>query len=193
MPAHNPIQLIVGLGNPGEKYAHTRHNVGAWYVEKLAAEWGLKLHQESKFQGRIASFEVAGHKGWLLLPSTYMNASGQSVRAITQFFHIPAETVLVIHDELDFTPGTIRLKEQGGHGGHNGLRDIIQHLKTDHFLRLRIGIGHPGHRDAVHDYVLSNPSKDDKSLIIQAIEQSFALIPELLKGDIQKAMQILHS
>ncbi len=191
--AQSSIRLIVGLGNPGEKYEHTRHNAGAWFVEALAAEWGVKLRLEAKFQGLVAPFNSAGHNGWLLLPTTFMNASGQSVRSISQFYQIPPEGILVAHDELDFPPGTVRLKEQGGHGGHNGLRDIMQHLKTDRFHRLRVGIGHPGDRNEVLNYVLNPPSKQDKMLIVDAIQQSFQVLPDLLVGDIQKAILKLHT
>lgn len=191
--AHSAIRLIVGLGNPGEKYANTRHNAGAWFVEQLATEWGVKLHLENKFHGRAAPFSFNGHNGWLLLPTTFMNASGQSVRAFSQFYQIPPEAILVAHDELDFPAGTVRFKEQGGHGGHNGLRDIMQHLSTDRFNRLRVGIGHPGHRSEVLNYVLDAPSKQDKTLIIEAIQHSFLVLPELIAGDIQQAIQKLHT
>lgn len=191
--SQHPIRLIVGLGNPGENYTRTRHNAGAWFVEALATAWGVKLHFESKFHGNVAAFNIDGHSGWLLLPMTFMNASGQSVRALSQFYHLTPEMILVAHDELDFDPGTIRLKEQGGHGGHNGLRDIMQHLKTDHFQRLRIGIGHPGQRSEVHNYVLNAPNKSDQSRIDDSIQQGINILPELLAGNIQKAIQKLHT
>ncbi|HVV69694.1 MAG TPA: aminoacyl-tRNA hydrolase [Gammaproteobacteria bacterium] len=191
--AHSAIRLIVGLGNPGEKYVNTRHNAGAWFVEQLATEWGIKLLVETKFHGKAAPFSFQGQRGWLLLPTTFMNASGQSVRAFSQFYQIPPEAILVAHDELDFPAGTIRFKEQGGHGGHNGLRDIMQHLSTDRFNRLRIGIGHPGQRSEVLNYVLAPPSKQDKCLITEAIQQSFSILPELVTGDIQQAIQKLHT
>jgi len=188
-----PIQLLVGLGNPGEQYARTRHNAGAWWVERLAADLGIPLRVEAKFHSRTASINIAGHAGFILQPTTFMNLSGQSVRAISQFYHISPENILVVHDELDFPAGTVRLKKGGGHGGHNGLRDIMQHLQTDGFYRLRLGIGHPGHRSQVHDYVLSRPSLHDFSLICEAIDRSFGVLPELMKGDAEKAMQKLHT
>lgn len=188
-----PIQLLVGLGNPGEEYAHTRHNAGAWWVERLALDLGVKLRSETKFRSKTATINIAGHAGFLIQPSTFMNLSGQPVRAISQFYRIPPESILVVHDELDFPVGTVRLKKGGGHGGHNGLRDIMQQLQTDGFYRLRLGIGHPGHRSQVHDYVLNRPSLHDFSLICEAINQSIAVLPELMSGDAEKAMQKLHT
>lgn len=188
-----PIQLIVGLGNPGTQYADTRHNAGAWFVEHLATKEGAQLRFQNKFHGDTATIELAQHKGFLLIPATFMNASGQAVRAISQFYQIPPEAILVAHDELDFPVGTVRLKKGGGHGGHNGLRDIMQHLQTDGFYRLRLGIGHPGQRSEVHDYVLGRPSAHDRVLIQQAIDQSQTVLPDLLTGNIEKAMQVLHT
>lgn len=189
----SPIQLFVGLGNPGEEYQATRHNAGAWFVEQLCQKWGLDLQFENKFHGLLASAVIQGQKVRLLVPTTFINASGQAIRAVSQFYQIPPEAILVAHDELDFAPGVIRLKQEGGHGGHNGLRDTIQHLHTDHFNRLRIGIGHPGQRHQVHDYVLSRPKKEETALIMGAINQSFNLLDLLLKGDIQAAMLQLHT
>jgi PTH1 family peptidyl-tRNA hydrolase len=188
-----PIQLIVGLGNPGAQYAETRHNAGAWWVEKLAAEFNSSLRSENKFHGSAATIELAHHKGILFIPSTFMNASGQAVRAISQFYQIPPEGILVAHDELDFPVGTVRLKKGGGHGGHNGLRDIMQHLHTDGFYRLRLGIGHPGQRSEVHNYVLGKPSAQDHASIQHAIGQACAVLPDLMAGNIEKAMQVLHT
>lgn len=188
-----PIQLLVGLGNPGEEYARTRHNAGAWWAERLVHNLDIQLRLEAKFHAKVAAINISGHAGFLMQPTTFMNLSGQSVRAISQFYHIPPDAILVIHDELDFPVGTVRLKKGGGHGGHNGLRDIMQHLQTDQFHRLRLGIGHPGHRNQVHDYVLSRPSVHDFSLICDAIDQSILILPELMSGDVEKAMQILHS
>ncbi len=189
----DPIRLIVGLGNPGPEYAATRHNAGAWFAERLAKQWQLALRFENKFQGQLAAYTSAEHKVLVLIPSTFMNLSGQAVRAITQFYQIPPTSILVAHDELDFPPGVVRLKRGGGHGGHNGLRDIMHHLHTDNFYRLRLGIGHPGDRSQVHDYVLNKPSKQDYTLILEAIDQALSIIPELLIGVIEKAMQKLHT
>lgn len=186
------IKLIVGLGNPGSDYANTRHNVGACFIEKLAEESQQTLRNESKFFGLVAQINLAGESSYLLLPTTYMNESGQSIQAIAKFYKISPEEILVAHDELDLPVGTIRLKENGGHGGHNGLRDTISHLHTDKFYRLRIGIGHPGHKDHVTPYVLSNPSNSDKNLILNAIDEGLRVLPDILAGNFQKAMQVLH-
>lgn len=188
-----PIQLLVGLGNPGQEFTATRHNAGAWWIEKLASDLNVTLRTETKFHGKVARITVSNHDSFLLLPDTFMNLSGQSVRAITQFYRIPPQAILIVHDELDFSAGVIRLKKGGGHGGHNGLRDIIQRLNSHDFYRLRLGIGHPGHRSQVHDYVLSPPSKHDYTLITDAIEQSMIILSELLQGNIEKAMQLLHT
>lgn len=186
------IKLIVGLGNPGTEYAKTRHNVGAWLVKTLAERENQELRKESKFFGLAAKINVADHPCWLVEPTTYMNESGRSVAAIAQFYKITPQEILVAHDELDFPAGTIRLKENGGHGGHNGLRDIIQCLGTPDFYRLRIGIGHPGHKDRVTPYVLSEPSRGDKELIISSLDSAMRYLPELMEGEIQKVMRELH-
>ena len=187
------IELIVGLGNPGAQYAKTRHNVGAWFVEQLAEKEGAALRNEPKFHGLIARIYSDGSPCWLLEPTTFMNESGQSVAACARFYKIPIESILVIHDELDFPAGTIRIKEGGGHGGHNGLRNITQHLQSKNFYRLRIGIGHPGHKDRVTPYVLSDPSKTDRGLILETIQEGIAVIPDLIAGEMQRAFRYLHS
>lgn len=186
------IKLIVGLGNPGSKYAKTRHNVGAWFVEKLAEEYQQTLHNESKFFGLIARINIFGKWCWLLRPTTYMNESGQSIQALAKFYKIKAEKILVAHDELDFPAGKIRIKESGGHGGHNGLRDTISHLHANNFYRLRIGIGHPGHKDHVTPYVLGEPSRSDKKLIMNAVDEGLRTVRDLMAGDFQRAMRALH-
>ncbi len=187
------IQLIVGLGNPGPQYAPTRHNVGAWFVEQLARRESETLRNESKFFGHAAKLTSFSTPCWLLNPSTYMNESGKAVNALAQFYKISPENILVAHDELDFSAGEIRLKEGGGHGGHNGLRDIINHLGTKDFLRLRIGIGHPGHKDRVTPYVLSPPAKKDKVLIDGAIDDGLAVSGDLINGNLQTAFRYLHN
>jgi peptidyl-tRNA hydrolase, PTH1 family len=187
------IQLIVGLGNPGAEYADTRHNVGAWFVEALAAQSGDTLRSETKFRGIVAKTTAFNTPCWLLNPSTYMNESGQSVIAIALFYKIPPQSILVVHDELDFPAGTIRIKASGGHGGHNGLRDITRHLKTNEFYRLRIGIGHPGDKDRVTPYVLGRPSRSDQQEIQQSIDEGLMAIDDLVAGNFQKAFQFLHS
>lgn len=181
----------MGLGNPGPKYAKTRHNVGAWLVEELANQNHLSLRTEPKFSGQVACLDSKDQFCWLLIPNTFMNESGRSVQAVAKFYKISAEEILVAHDELDFPAGTIRLKVGGGHGGHNGLRDIIQCLGNP-FYRLRIGINHPGHRDLVTPYVLGEPSNQDRNKITQAIEEVLPIIPDLLAGEIDRAFRNLH-
>lgn len=185
------VRLIVGLGNPGLKYAQTRHNVGAWLLTALARQENLSLKTESKFFGQCALWNSYAQPCWILIPNTFMNESGRAVQAIASFYKIAMEEILVAHDELDFPAGVIRLKSGGGHGGHNGLRDIIQRMGGA-FYRLRIGIGHPGHRDQVTPYVLGEPSLHDKEKINQAINEALAIIPDLLCGEIDRAFRYLH-
>ena len=188
------IKLIVGLGNPGSEYRGTRHNAGADFVEALARHSGSPLNAESKFYGLTGRITLSGHDLRLLIPTTFMNRSGQSVAAMAQFFKITPEQILVAHDELDIAPGTARFKRGGGHGGHNGLRDIVPALGNNKdFYRLRIGIGHPGHASKVTGYVLSAPSQLDRSRIDACIDEAIAALPLLLDGDPTKAMTRLHS
>ena len=187
------IRLIVGLANPGKQYADTRHNVGAWFLHELARQSQVSLSPESKFHGLAANANIGGVQCRLLEPTTYMNESGRAVRSIAQFYKLKADEVLVVHDELDFEPGTIRLKQGGGHGGHNGLRDIVACLGTPGFYRLRIGIGHPGDRHKVTGYVLGQPSKSDKIAIERSIDDGLRVIDDLLAGEFEKAMHYLHS
>ena len=186
------IKLIVGLGNPGAEYAKTRHNVGAWFVESLAEQKNQQLRKENKFFGLVAKINIDDHPCWLFEPTTYMNESGKAVAAIAKFYKIAPQEILIAHDELDFPAGTTRLKENGGHGGHNGLRDIIQCLGAHDFYRLRIGIGHPGYKDRVTPYVLSEPSRGDKELIVNATDGITRFLPDLIGGEIQKVMRELH-
>jgi PTH1 family peptidyl-tRNA hydrolase len=190
---HTPIKLIVGLGNPGSEYAETRHNVGAWLVEQLAEQQQQKLRVESKFKARVTRLRLAEHECWLLIPTTYMNHSGDPVQAFSHFHKISPEEILVAHDELDFPTGIVRLKKDGGAGGRNGLKDILAQLSTPNFYRLRIGIGHPGDRNKVIDYVLSSPSRADNKLITQAIDQAISVMPDLISGHFQKAVRELHT
>ena len=185
------ILLIVGLGNPGSEYRGTRHNAGADFVEALARDAGCTLQSDSKFFGLTGRTTVAGHDLRLLIPTTYMNRSGQSVAAICNFFKLTAAEVLVVHDELDLPPGVIKLKKGGGHGGHNGLRDIHKAIGAD-YHRLRIGIGHPGDRNLVVDYVLKRPSREEDALMREAIGRGVYEIPVIIGGDLQKAMNRLH-
>ncbi len=186
------IQLIVGLGNPGPDYVRTRHNVGMWFVDALSKQYQATWRSEKKFYGNIAKIETADFSCWLLKPTTYMNDSGQSVLSFAHFYKIRPESILIIHDELDFEPGIIRIKAGGGHGGHNGLRDIIQHLKSHDFYRLRLGIGHPGSKDRVTPYVLATPSPAEHDKISQSIAAGLSILPNLVLGDIDKACRALH-
>lgn len=189
-----PIDLIVGLGNPGPKYQWTRHNAGADFVRELAHSAGATLSTETKFFGETARISLNGRDIRLLIPSTYMNCSGQSVGAMAKFYQIASQSILVAHDELDHSPGTVRFKIAGGHGGHNGLRDIIKSLGNNkEFARLRIGIGHPGHADQVADYVLKKASKGDQQLIKNSINDALDCLPLATDGQWEQAMNKLHS
>lgn len=192
MPGNQPVQLVVGLGNPGPKYTETRHNAGFWFVDALARRHGGTFRQENKFAGEAARITLGGQEVWLLKPQTFMNRSGQSVKLLATFYKIPVESILVVHDELDLPPGEVRLKRGGGHGGHNGLRDIMAHLGQG-FLRLRLGIGHPGHKDQVVDYVLQRPSREDEADILRAIDHGLDVMPEVIAGELERAMHQLHS
>lgn len=188
------IQLIVGLGNPGRDYEATRHNAGVWLVEELARQRGVPLVTESRFNGRTARFPSESGDVRLLIPNTFMNCSGQSVAPLVNFFKVPVNDILIAYDELDLEPGTARLKTGGGLGGHNGLRDIVQSLGNQKdFHRLRIGIGHPGHASKVSGYVLSKPSPDDRERIIASIDEALRVLPDIIAGDMAKAMNRLHS
>jgi len=188
----SPVQLIVGLANPGPQYQATRHNAGAWFIDTLIERFQGNLSPEIKFHGLAGTLKIGSDSVKLLVPMTYMNCSGQSVAACANYYKIPVENILVAHDELDFAPGKVKLKQGGGHGGHNGLRNVVAQMGKD-FWRLRIGIGHPGHRDQVTDYVLSQPSKADRSEILLSLSQATDLVPILIKGEWQKAMGLLHS
>lgn len=187
------IKLIVGLGNPGPSYADTRHNVGAWFVEAFCKQNRIQLKNDAKFNARLGQFSGGGRDVKVFISNTYMNHSGRAVSSIAKYFQIPHEAILVAHDELDLPPGVVRFKTGGGHGGHNGLRDIIHHLKTRDFHRLRLGIGHPGHKDEVVDYVLQKPSQSDEKKIREAIDEAIAILPQIIAGDFEKVMNSLHT
>ena len=187
------MKLIVGLGNPGKEYEGTRHNAGFHWVDCLADELKITLKQEARFQGLCARITRENMDLWLLEPQTYMNRSGQSVAALCRFYKILPEDIVVVHDELDLLPGVAKLKQGGGLGGHNGLKDIVAQLGTRDFWRLRIGIGHPGDRDAVVRYVLHPPRKEEISLINEAIDRSLLVWPLIAQGDFQSAMLKLHT
>jgi PTH1 family peptidyl-tRNA hydrolase len=188
-----PIRLIAGLGNPGREHERDRHNVGFWLVDRLARAEGVTLRKEAKYHALVA--RIAGPAGdvHLVEPQTYMNLSGKAVAAVARFYKIAPEEVLAVHDELDFPPGVVKLKLGGGAGGHNGLKDVIPQIGGQNFWRLRIGIGHPGDRDLVADYVLSSPSPTDRELIDGAIDRALAVVPEILDGDMTGAMHKLHT
>lgn len=186
------IKLIVGLGNPGAQYEATRHNAGFWWVDQVCAETGSKLNLEAKFFGHAG--KLKSHEDtWLLKPTTFMNASGRAVAALAKFYKITPGSILVIHDELDLPPGVTKLKKGGGHGGHNGLKDIAAQLGTPDFWRLRIGIGHPGDKNQVANFVLHAATRDEQTLIEQNIDQSTTLLPLLLQGKFEEAMLKLHT
>ena len=185
--------LIAGLGNPGPQYEHTRHNVGFWWLDQLARELSTTFSVENKFHGQLAQSQSAQYKLFLLKPLVFMNRSGQSVAALANFYKIPTSNILVIHDELDLPTGTAKLKRGGGHGGHNGLRDIISATGSKDFLRCRLGIDHPGHSSLVSNYVLSKPSLADRQNIELAIDNALRVLPDVLSGDLEKAMHWLHS
>jgi len=187
------IQLIVGLGNPGPKYQDTRHNVGFWFVDRLAQRHAARLLNESKFHGLLGRARAGGHDLRLLQPLTYMNRSGRSVLAVARYFDIAPERILVVHDELDLPPGQVRLKQGGGHAGHNGLRDTIAALGSRDFWRLRIGIDHPGDRSRVVDYVLSRPGKAEADAIGDALERAEDCLDDILDGRFPLVMNRLHA
>lgn len=185
--------LIAGLGNPGAKYERTRHNAGFWFVERLARRNHLDLKPEKKMLGRAVRARIEGVEALLLAPETFMNNSGQSLRAATDFYRIPADRVLVVYDELDLPPGTARFKKGGGHGGHNGLRSIFSHLGTPEFWRLRIGIGHPGMPQAVTPWVLGRAGAGDEAAIVDSIDRALDVLKEFLAGREGEAMKVLHA
>lgn len=187
------IKLIVGLGNPGREYESTRHNAGFWWVDELARSHGANFKTDSKFHGLLARIALHGHDVHLLKPQTFMNVSGRAVGAVAQFYKIEASQILVVHDELDLPPGSAKLKLGGGHGGHNGLKDIIAHLGTKDFWRLRLGIGHPGERAEVVNFVLNAPRKEEQSLIEEAMQHAQDIAPLVIEGKLEAAMLKLHS
>jgi PTH1 family peptidyl-tRNA hydrolase len=190
---NEPIKLIVGLGNPGREYEATRHNAGFWWVDELAQKHSVNFKIESKFHGLVARANLYGHEVHLLKPQTFMNVSGRSVVALALFYKILPNQILVVHDELDLPPGSAKLKMGGGHGGHNGLKDIIAQLGTKDFWRMRIGIGHPGERSEVVNYVLNAPRKEEQKLIEDAMQHAQEIAPLIIEGKLEAAMLKLHS
>lgn len=186
------MKLVVGLGNPGRQYAPTRHNVGFWWVDRLAATQRAVLRAETRFHGEVTRLTEQGRECWLLKPLTYMNDSGRAVQALAHFYKVKPDEILVVHDELDLPPGVAKLKKGGGVAGHNGLKDVSAALGND-FWRLRIGIGHPGDRALVTHYVLAAPRKDEAELIEAAVARSLEVWPLLLEDNTEGAMHRLHT
>ncbi|PRM15718.1 Peptidyl-tRNA hydrolase [Haemophilus influenzae] len=188
------IKLIVGLGNPGDKYADTRHNAGEWLIERLTRRFNVSLNPENKFFGKTARTLLNGKEVRLLVPTTFMNLSGKAVGALASFYRIKPEEILVIHDELDLPAGIAKLKQGGGHGGHNGLKDIVAQLgNNNNFYRLRIGIGHPGHRDLVAGYVLNKPSPADRDALEKVLDEATDCVEMIFKDGMVKATNRLNS
>lgn len=187
------IRLIVGLGNPGPEYEKTRHNAGFWLVDELAWQHKAPLRAESKFFGEAGRATLAAGDLWLLKPMTYMNLSGQAVAALARFYKIAPEEILVVHDELDLPPGAARFKQGGGHGGHNGLKDIIARLGSPNFWRLRIGIGHPGDRNEVANFVLKKARAEEQQAIDDAMAKAMQALPKAIAGEMSGAMKDLHT
>jgi PTH1 family peptidyl-tRNA hydrolase len=190
--AGTDIQLVAGLGNPGKEYAQTRHNAGFWLVDELARRHGGSWRREPRFDAELSRVRVAGTELWLVKPQAYMNRSGGVTAAVANFYNIPAASVLVVHDELDLLPGVVRLKQGGGSGGHNVLKDLIAHLGED-FWRLRLGIGHPGSRDLVTDFVLGRASAAEQQLLDDGTYAGADCLPRVLEQGAQQVMKSLHS
>lgn len=187
------IRLFVGLGNPGPEYEDTRHNAGFWFIDDLARRLGVSLLPDRAYHGLVARANTPQGPVWLLQPHTYMNLSGKSVAALARFFKVTPEEVLVVHDELDLLPGQVKLKKGGGHGGHNGLRDIHAQLGTPDYWRLRLGVGHPGVKHEVANYVLRKPPQSEREAIIKCIGQSLDAVDAMLAGDMGKAVTVVHA
>ena len=187
------IKLFVGLGNPGPEYEATRHNAGFWWVDELARELKVNLSYDRSYHGLVARANVHGQAAWLLQPQTYMNVSGKSVAALARFFKIAPEEILVVHDELDVVPGQAKLKLGGSHAGHNGLRDIHAQLGTDDYWRLRLGIGHPGVKAEVSNWVLKKPDAEQRTAIEECVARTLKAVPALLAGEMDKATLLVHT
>ncbi|MDJ0779239.1 MAG: aminoacyl-tRNA hydrolase [Gammaproteobacteria bacterium] len=187
------IRVVVGLGNPGADYVDTRHNAGFWLVDEIAADAGATFRFDKRYHGDVCKISPLARDVHLLKPMTFMNRSGQAVGALMRFYKFTPAQLLIVHDELDLPPGTSRIKYGGGHGGHNGLRDIVSHLGSRDFFRIRIGIGHPGDSKKVINYVLRKPSQADSAAIADANRDTLAVMPLIYEGNIEKAMHALHS
>jgi PTH1 family peptidyl-tRNA hydrolase len=185
--------VIAGLGNPGPKYAQTRHNAGFWFLDEIARLAGARFRSQNRLNADVSKLILHGRDCILVKPLTFMNNSGRAVRAIIDYYKVSADQLLVAYDELDLPPGAVRIKKGGGHGGHNGLRDVFRHIQDHDFLRLRIGIGHPGMKDAVTPYVLSRADANDEKAIFESIDRALAVMPDLLAGELAKATKDLHT
>jgi PTH1 family peptidyl-tRNA hydrolase len=187
-----PLTMIAGLGNPGEKHERTLHNAGFWFVDALARQLGGRFRHEKKFDAEVCKVTLSGRDVWLAKPQSYMNLSGQPVRGMLDYYRLDVNDLLVAHDEIDLPPGTVRLKKGGGHGGHNGLRDIIRHCGAN-FMRLRLGVGHPGDKSRVTGYVLKRASSDVEAAIEKNIDEAIAVMPTLMNEGLNAAMKQLHT
>ena len=185
--------MIAGLGNPGPKYAETRHNAGFWFLDRVAQQFGATLRGQSRLRAQTARIVIEGRDCVLVRPVTFMNETGLPVRSALEYFRVPECDLLIAYDELDLSPGTVRLKRGGGHGGHNGLRDIFRHVPDRAFLRLRIGIGHPGSRDLVTGYVLGRAAREDERRISDSIGKALDVLPDIVAGQVARAMNRLHT
>ncbi len=186
------LTAITGLGNPEERHARTLHNAGFWFVDELARRASAQFRYEKRFDADVCRIDLSGSEIWLIKPQSYMNLSGGPLRGVLDYYRLAVSDLLVAHDEIDLEPGTVRLKQGGGHGGHNGLRDVIKHTGSD-FMRLRIGVGHPGHKDLVTDYVLKRASADVERAMLQNIDEAADVMPILVEEGIGKAMTRLHT
>lgn len=186
------LTMIAGLGNPEERHERTLHNAGFWFVDEVARRAGGSFKYEKRFDAEVCKVDIDGNEIWLAKPQSYMNLSGAPIRAMLDYYRLPVNKLLVAHDEIDLSPGTVRLKQGGGHGGHNGLRDVCQHCGPD-FMRLRLGVGHPGHKDQVTNYVLKKASKEVEELILRNVDEATDVIPLLASDGLNAAMKKLHT
>ena len=186
------LTMVVGLGNPEDRYARTLHNAGFWFADELARRFSGEFRYEKRFNAEVCKVSITGREVWLAKPQSYMNLSGKPVRAMLDFYRLDTGTTLVVHDEIDLPPGTVRFKSDGGHGGHNGLKDVIRHCGRD-FMRLRVGVGHPGHKDAVTSYVLKKASSDVEAGMLRNIDEAADVMPMLVEDGLEAAMKDLHT
>jgi len=186
------LTMVVGLGNPEDRYARTLHNAGFWFADELARRFSGEFRYEKRFNAEVCKVSITGREVWLAKPQSYMNLSGKPVRAMLDYYRLDTGTTLVAHDEIDLPPGTVRFKSNGGHGGHNGLKDVIRHCGRD-FMRLRVGVGHPGHKDAVTSYVLKKASSDVEAGMLRNIDEAADVMPMLVEDGLEAAMKDLHT